>query len=117
MTAPRDESVASEAVSTEYGVVQGCQVDGIRIFRGLPYGASTAGANRFRPPQPPAPWTGIREARLYGSTAPQPDSWLAIGGFRGNRPSIGEDCLSLNVWTPGCDDARRPVLVWFHGGG
>src|SRR5262249_43194937 len=83
----------------------------------LRYGAPTSGQNRFRPPEAPRPWTGVLATRLYGDTAPQAATWLAAGGFDGNRPAIGEDCPRLNVWTPRCDASRRPVLVWFHGGG
>lgn len=107
----------SEAVETAHGTVRGVERDGIRIFRGLRYGARTDGPRRFRPPQPPDPWTGELDVIDYGDTAPQTFSRLALGGTKGNRPPMGEDCLRLNVWTPGCDDARRPVLVWFHGGG
>ena len=107
----------SEAVDTATGTVRGVTQAGIRIFRGIPYGAPTSGANRFRPPQAPEPWTGERDAVAYGQTAPQTFSRLALGGTKGNRPPLGEDCLSLNVWTPACDGARRPVMVWFHGGG
>ncbi len=113
----RDESVDGAVVATVDGDVQGCVVDGISIFRGIPYGAPTSGANRFRAPQPPAPWSGVRECRQYGESAPQAAGWLAEGGFDGNRPEIGEDCLVLNVWTPAADAAGRPVLVWLHGGG
>lgn len=113
----RDESVRSAVVSTATGDVQGVVADGVSIFRGIPYGAPTGGANRFRPPQDPAPWTGVRDAVLYGETAPQGRSTLSVGGFEGNRPEIGEDCLVLNVWTPSPDDAKRPVMVWLHGGG
>ncbi len=113
----RDESTDSAVVATVDGDVRGCVFEGISTFRGIPYGASTSGVNRFRPPQPPQPWSGVRTCRLYGQSAPQPKGWLAEGGFDGNRPEIGEDCLVLNVWTPAPDDARRPVLVWLHGGG
>lgn len=113
----RDESVRSSVASTASGDVCGVAVEGVQIFRGIPYGASTAGRNRFRPPQPPTPWAGVREAVLYGETAPQARSFLSRGGFDGNRPAIGEDCLVLNVWTPAVDDAARPVMVWLHGGG
>ena len=111
------DETSSEVVETANGSVQGTTREGIRIFRGMRYGASTAGANRFRPPRPPDPWTGVFEATTYGDTAPQTFTRLALGGTKGNRPPLGEDCLRLNVWTPGCDDARRPVMVWLHGGG
>lgn len=113
----RDESTRSAVVSTATGDVQGVIADGVSIFRGIPYGAPTSGANRFRPPQDPAPWTGVRDAILYGDTAPQGRSTLSVGGFDGNRPPIGENCLVLNVWTPAPDDTQRPVMVWLHGGG
>ena len=112
-----DEAADSAVVATADGDVRGCVRDGVSIYRGLPYGAPTGGANRFRPPQPPVPWAGVREARLYGDTAPQANTWLARGGFDGNRPAIGEDCLVLNVWTPRADAGARPVMVWLHGGG
>ncbi|HKI74556.1 MAG TPA: carboxylesterase family protein, partial [Pseudomonadales bacterium] len=73
--------------------------------------------NRFLPPKPPAPWTGVRTSVLYGETAPQAPTRLAIGGWEGSRPEMGEDCLCLNVWTPAADESKRPVLVWLHGGG
>lgn len=107
----------SEPVATAHGVVRGTEHGGIRVFKGIRYGASTAGGNRFRPPQPPPTWVGEQEATAYGDTAPQTFTRLALGGTKGNRPPLGEDCLRLNIWTPGCDDARRPVMVWLHGGG
>ena len=107
----------SEVVETATGRVQGVVRNGIRIYRGIPYGAPTDGKNRFRAPQPVVPWSGVADAIEYGQTAPQAFSRLALGGTKGNRPAIGEDCLRLNVWTPACDNARRPVMVWLHGGG
>lgn len=108
---------AGAVVETMHGQVRGVEREGVQIFRGLRYGADTAGANRFRPPQPVVPWTGVFEAEAYGDTAPQVFSRLALGGTKGNRPPIGEDCLRLNVWTPAADAGRRPVMVWLHGGG
>jgi para-nitrobenzyl esterase len=93
---------------TSFGKVRGTEIEGIRIFKGVPYGASTAGKNRFMPPVDPAPWTGVRDALQYGLTAPQ------TAAMKGE----GEDCLVLNVWTPALKDGRkRPVMFWCHGGG
>jgi para-nitrobenzyl esterase len=111
------ESVPSTIVETASGRVRGEVYKGVSVFRGIPYGASTAGRNRFMPPQPPEPWPGVRECVDYGETAPQMPGRLAEGGWDGRRPEMGEDCLVLNVWTPAADQGKRPVLVWLHGGG
>jgi para-nitrobenzyl esterase len=107
---------------TEYGTVKGFMVRGINVFQGIPYGAPTSGKNRFMPPQPPEPWKGVKPAVAYGASAPQ-DMYdrnpEAYGMFvdHWNYDLIGEDCLRLNVWTPGiADGKKRPVLVWMHGG-
>jgi para-nitrobenzyl esterase len=112
-----DEITHSAIVETAQGKVRGYVFRGVSIFRGLPYGASTADANRFLPPQPPDSWTGVRDALRYGETAPQAPGRLAEGGTPDDRPTMGEDCLCLNVWTPAADHARRPVMLWLHGGG
>jgi para-nitrobenzyl esterase len=105
---------ASDVVETTAGKVRGTAQDGVQVFKGLRYGADTGGANRFRPPQPVEPWTGVREATDWAPSCPQPsgrpEGWLP-------EPSLGEDCLAVNVWTPAPDDTKRPVLVWLHGGG
>jgi len=104
---------AGEIVTTSAGRVRGAVVDGINVFKGIPYGASTAGKNRFMPPVKPAPWTDLRDALAYGPTAPQ-----VVGRARRGVPAEGEDCLVLNVWTPALGNGRRrPVMVWLHGGG
>jgi para-nitrobenzyl esterase len=113
----RRDLTDSAVVETAAGKVRGYVFRGISIYRGLPYGASTAGANRFMPPRPPAPWQGVRSALRYGETAPQAPGRLAEGGTPDDRPVQGEDCLCLNVWTPAADQRRRPVMVWLHGGG
>ncbi len=93
-------------VETAAGRIRGAVNNGIYAFKGVPYGADTA-ARRFQIPIPPTPWSGVRDALTLGPTAPQ----------AGRREPVSEDCLHLNVWTPGLNDAaRRPVMVWFHGG-
>jgi len=106
-------------VETPAGRVRGRFFQGVNTFRGIPYGASTAGANRFMPPRKPQPWTGVREFNTIGLRAPQlanprVPEWFV---FDRSEPQ-GEDCLVLNVFTPSVNDGRkRPVMVWLHGGG
>jgi para-nitrobenzyl esterase len=91
---------------TRHGRIRGTELDGIQVFKGIRYGADTA-ARRFQPALPPEPWSGIAEATEYGPASPQ----------RGTRERTSEDCLFLNVWSPGLRDGRRrPVMVYFHGG-
>jgi para-nitrobenzyl esterase len=101
-------------VDTASGRLEGTEEGGLRVFRGVPFAASPAGALRLRGPRPVEPWTGVRPAREYGPWSPQNPPLTALTG---DVPgAVDEDCLSLNVWTPGLDGARRPVLVWIHGG-
>jgi para-nitrobenzyl esterase len=110
---------------TSAGKIRGLINGGIRCFRGVPYGAPTGGSARFLSPGPPEPWADVRDCFGYGQVSPQVptdvantyalmihyDLSVAEGG-------MGEDCLNLNVWTPGLrDGAKRPVLVSIHGGG
>ena len=108
-------------IETTSGKIRGFTVNGIAGFKGVPYGASTAGANRFMPPQKPEPWTGVRDATVWAGHAPQasPGSRRPeLANFSGEPDKVpeSEDCLTLNLWTPGFDNAKRPVMVWFHGG-
>lgn len=108
---------------TTSGRIRGLNVAGIRTFRGVPYGGSTAGKNRFMGPTPVKAWSGVRSALNYGEIAPQnvadPTRPFNLLIDWDNHPGsgMGEDCLNLNVWTPALDNGKRPVLVYFHGGG
>jgi para-nitrobenzyl esterase len=110
--ADTDDAIAE----TSYGKVRGTVSGDIKIFKGIPYGGNTGGRNRFMPPVKPVAWTGVRDALVFGPTAPQ-----TVGEGRGNagaRPPESEDCLVLNVFTPSLSGgAKRPVMVWLHGGG
>jgi para-nitrobenzyl esterase len=108
---------------TTCGKVRGYILRDIHYFLGIPYGADTSGTNRFMPPEKPQPWSDVFPAVWWGNSAPQnmenryarryqsfTDHW--------NYDDVSEDCLRINVFTPGYgDDRKRPVLVWLHGGG
>jgi para-nitrobenzyl esterase len=109
-------STATTTVTTTAGDVRGTRsAGGVRAFRGIPYAASTAGARRFAPPQPPASWTGERDATRPGPVCPQPPRPFSEWAH-GPLPASSDDCLSLNVWTPP-GDGSHPVFVFIHGGG
>jgi para-nitrobenzyl esterase len=114
-------NLAAPVATTRFGDVRGVVEDGINVFKGIPYGAPTSGVNRFMPPRDPKPWQGIRKALDYGPRCPQLLPPGAPGRAAGAAPFLkgtSEDCLVLNVWTPGLRDGRkRPVMVWMHGGG
>jgi para-nitrobenzyl esterase len=109
--------LGSAVADTSAGRVRGVVIDGVNVFKGIPYGAPTSGKNRFRPPVKPVSWTGMRDALVYGATAPQTSDNSGTTAA-GSPIQQSEDCLVLNVFTPGLKDARkRPVMVWLHGGG
>jgi len=117
------KGVPGATVETTTGKVRGLAEGGVQAFRGVPYAASTAGANRFQPPVKRQPWTGVREAYELGLRCPQRPSdfhgavakeWEVMAL---DEP-MGEDCLILNVWTPSVGAGhKRPVMLWLHGGG
>lgn len=114
--APDAAGVAQPVVTTRDGPVAGSEDRGVRSFKGIPFAAAPVGDLRWKPPQPPSRWKAVRDATAYGPACPQPrrDDGGGAGVFTNQR----EDCLTLNVWTPGSAraGARLPVMVWIHGG-
>jgi para-nitrobenzyl esterase len=109
-------------VETTAGKVQGFTRNGIQTFKGIPYAASAGGGARFLPPSKPEPWKETRTSLWYGKTCPQEarNGWESdvvsfLSEWDDGQP--GENCLRLNVWTPGLDRQKRPVMFWIHGGG
>lgn len=96
--------------TTAYGRVRGVTNPGVVTFKGIAYGGSVSGANRFKAAPPLKGWTGVRDATQFGAPSWQP-------GQRRNEPPQNEDCLFLNVWTPAVDKRKRPVMFYSHGGG
>lgn len=117
--APASSESSGPVVETTAGKVRGSMEDKVAAFRGIPYGASTAGSARFMPPAKLQPWGGIKDCIELGHRSPQAASGLIpeVAAVDANEPA-GEDCLVLNVWTPGASRSnKRPVMVWLHGGG
>ena len=99
----------------ESGMLAGTTAGEVRIFKGIPYAAPPVGALRWKPPQPVAPWQGVREAVEYGPDCPQaPYPQLSL--YYSPPRTQSEDCLYLNVWTAARESEKRPVMVWIHGG-
>src|SRR5579872_3269972 len=109
-----EQAVIAQA-ETAYGRVSGFSKDGVLRFNGIPFAKPPVGPLRWRLPEPPDAWAGTRDCARFGSIAPQVQN-AAEGLLGGTAGQKSEDCLYLNIWTPGCDLAKRPVMVWIHGG-
>ncbi|ONI81363.1 carboxylesterase [Actinosynnema sp. ALI-1.44] len=102
-------------VDTRNGAVRGVAADGVMTFKGIPYAAPPVGPNRFQPPRPVEPWTGVREATRFGPTAPKAGYLPPLDALIPDADIPGDDYLNLNVYTPDPGDSL-PVMVWIHGG-
>ena len=98
-------------VATKQGQLRGIAVDSVYAWKGIPYAKAPVGDLRFRAPQPPVSWQGMRDASKTGFVSPQ----LRRATNEANKRD--EDCLSLNIWSPAADGKKRPVMFWIHGGG
>ncbi|AHH19846.1 carboxylesterase [Nocardia nova SH22a] len=104
-------------VQTAYGKVEGLRERGTYVFKGLPFAAPPVGARRWLPPARPERWEGVRPATAFSPACPQESLTVSAADIFAVQGPQDEDCLYLNIWSPGVDDAARPVMVWIHGGG
>jgi carboxylesterase type B len=103
-------------VQTRCGQLRGLRSNGVTTFKGVPYAAPPFGANRLRPPRPVDPWDGVRDALRFGPKSPQVAYPPGIAEGIPELVGPGEDCLTLNVWTPDVGARGLPVMVWIPGG-
>jgi len=104
----------SDIIKTTSGKIEGYTEDGLSIFKGIPYAEPPIGDLRFRPPVKKGLWEGVLETTEYGPCAIQ--GFSRLDEYLGKLEPESEDCLTLNIWTPGTDDKKRPVMVFIHGG-
>ncbi len=105
-------AATADTLRVESGDIHGAAGEEAIAFKGIPYAAPPVGPLRWKPPQPPVPWTGVREASAFGPVCPQaPGIGVPAGAV------MSEDCLTLNVWAPLKSQGPAPVMVWLHGGG
>lgn len=110
--------IVEATARTVQGTVRGAVEQGVAVFRGIPYAAAPVGARRFRAPEPPEPWEGVRETVAFGPTAPKRPYAPPLDRLLPDPAVPGEEWLNLNVWTPSLppEAVGLPVLVWIHGG-
>lgn len=107
--------MSSVIVESAYGKVEGQDLGGISVWKGIPYASPPIGDLRFRPPVPPVSWKGVLDTTEFRSIAPQvPNKIMKFLGYESGTSA--EDCLYLNIWSPAADRKKRPVMVWIHGG-
>nr|RBR01328.1 hypothetical protein FVER53263_04320 [Fusarium verticillioides] len=111
-----DNQTSDPIVKTESGDVRGSIVDKVHVFKGVPFAAPPFGPNYLRPPQPPEHWTGVRDTLSFGPKCPQVPYPPGIAEGLAELVGNGEDCLTLNVWTPSLGTSGLPVMVWIPGG-
>ncbi len=110
-----DREITAPMAQTASGAVRGVQGNGVATFHAIPYAAPPLGTLRFAAPAPVPTWAGVRDCTSVGASPPQGPSRLdAVMGVAPFAQS--EDCLTLTVWTPAADNAKRPVMIWLHGG-
>jgi para-nitrobenzyl esterase len=107
--------VANPVVRTRAGPVRGASAEGVNVFKGVSYAASPFQGNRLLPPQPFAPWSGVRDALAFGPTPPKPPMPPQVTALLPEQTVPGDDCLNLNIWSADLG-ARQPVMVWIPGG-
>lgn len=113
---PLDTQTSDLVVKTQSGFIRGMTANDIHVFKNVPFAAPPFASNHLRPPQPPQPWQCVRDGLSFGPKSPQAAYPPGIAEALAEVVGRGEDCLTLNVWTPDLDSAGLPVMVWIPGG-